>query len=355
MLISEKALKDFCQMILENIGCKKIEASQIATVLIEANLRGIHSHGVARIKRYLDHISNGTIEINKEPELIYETKNSMVIDGKNGSGQHVSNNAVEKIKDKRKNENIVFCAVRNSNHFGIAGYYAELLASTDSIGIALTNTAPLVVPTFAKEPVLGTNPIAIATPLENNTFLLDMATSVIPRGKLEVYDRIQKEIPLGWAINENAEETTSPSLALSSLSEKKGGILPLGGLGEMFGGHKGFGLTLLVDLLTAGLSQGDFSKNTYKNKGKICHFFASIDLKIFGDVQMIKKHLSQIVESVCNSQKAEGREKIYFHGEKESLEKQNSRERGIELDQKTVNMLDDIAEFYQLEKLDWRK
>ncbi|WP_214079664.1 Ldh family oxidoreductase [Mesotoga sp.] len=355
MRIRAEQLNELTALVMRRNGCNEAEATMVAEVLVEADLRGIFSHGTARLKRYVDHIASGIIRPNVEPKVVFESKMAAVYDGKGGVGQRIASIAMEKCLAIASSTGVGFCSVRNSNHYGIAGYYAEKATRQGFIGISTTNTAPLVVPTYSREPVLGTNPIAVSFPLNGRTFLLDMATSVVPRGKLEVYDRQSKEMPVGWAVDENGNSTNDPAVTLKALLNKLGGILPLGGLGEMFGGHKGYGLSLVVELLTAGLSQGEYSKETYSERGKICHFFGAIDPAIFGDREEVIKSLSRIVDDVVDSEKANGQSKIYYHGEKEALKRQNSLEKGIELDPKTVELLDKLADEFDIDRLKWEE
>jgi len=355
MRIRAEQLNELTALVMRKNGCNEAEATMVAEVLVEADLRGIFSHGTARLKRYVDHIASGIIRPNVEPKVVFESKMAAVYDGKGGVGQRIASIAMEKCLAIASSTGIGFCSARNSNHYGIAGYYAEKATSQGFIGISTTNTAPLVAPTYSRQPVLGTNPIALSFPLNGRTFLLDMATSVVPRGKLEVYDRQSKEMPVGWAVDENGNSTNDPAVTLKALLNKLGGILPLGGLGEMFGGHKGYGLSLVVELLTAGLSQGEYSKETYSERGKICHFFGAIDPAIFGDREEVIESLSRIVDDVVDSEKANGQSKIYYHGEKEALKRQNSLEKGIELDPKTVELLDKLADEFDIDRLKWEE
>ncbi|MDN5359820.1 MAG: hypothetical protein PWQ84_883 [Thermotogaceae bacterium] len=345
-VIQKKELLVFCQSIMLKKGCSSQEASDVAEVLVEADLRGIFSHGVARLRRYINHIDDGIIQVKTSPEVVRETENSMVIDGKSGVGQHVSKYAVHLLKKKTENSGIAICSVRNSNHYGIAGFYAEQLAKDNIIGVSLTNTSPLVVPTFSKKAVLGTNPIAVAIPLKNNMFLLDMATSIVSRGKIEVYNRRNQIIPTGWAVDEFGNVSRIPDKVLKAIKENKGGLLPLGGIGELFGGHKGYGLSFLVELLTKGLAESDMDQGLNTKKSGICHFFAAIQMELFGQPERIKKHLSEIVDKIVHSEKAEGQKKIYIHGEKEFLEKKKSEEEGIILDENTVELLFKLSREY---------
>lgn len=346
MKIKREKLMNFTADVMKKMGCDDEKARVVAEVLVEADMRGISSHGVARLKRYVNHIKEGIIDPNGEPEIIFETPVSLVIDGNNGVGQHIAKFSMEKVIEKAKKYGIGMATVRNSNHYGIAGYYAEMAVKMGLIGISLTNTAPLVVHTFSKEALLGTNPIAFAFPTsEKYPILIDMATSVAPRGKLEVYSRLNKKIPKGWAVDETGHTTTDPEKVLSNLKQRKGGgLLPLGGEGEEFSGHKGYGLVLLVELLTSGLSLGSFSYDTYKGKGKITHFFAALDPAIFGNPEKIKEHAMELINSLRSAKKADGKERIYVHGEKEYEKREKSLECGVEIDEPTYYELRKIAE-----------
>lgn len=353
MRIRAEQLNELSASVMRKNGCNEAEAAIVAEVLVEADLRGIFSHGTARLKRYVDHIASGVIRPDTEPEAVFESKLAAVYDGKGGVGQRIASIVMEKTLEFAKNCGVGFCSVRNSNHYGIAGYYAEKASEKGFIGVSTTNTAPLVVPTYSREPVLGTNPIAVSFPLNGKVFLLDMATSVVPRGKLEVYDRLSKEMPDGWAVDENGNSTNNPTVTLKALLSKLGGILPLGGPGEVFGGHKGYGLSLLVELLTAGLSQGKYSKETYSGRGEICHFFGAIDPAIFGDREEVTESLTRIVDEVVSSERADGQSKIYYHGEKEARKRQDSLQKGIELDLKTVELLDKLADKFEINRPNW--
>jgi len=343
--VKAKDLEDFAVKVMKTVGCDEKRANIVAEVLVEADMRGISSHGVARLKRYVDHIRTGIIDPKAEPVVIFETPVSIVVDGRNGVGQYISYVSMEKTLKKAKENGICITAVRNSNHYGIAGYYAEMASKEGMIGISLTNTAPLVVPTFSKEALLGTNPIAFAFPLPNNHILLvDMATSVVPRGKLEVYSRLRKDIPEGWAVDETGRVTRDPDRVLLNVKEKKGGgLLPLGGEGETFGGHKGYGLALMVEILSAGLSLGSFSYETYTNAGRISHFFAVMDISLFGGPKEIEGHVFKLVERLKNAEKAEGAERIYVHGEKEYEKREKSLRAGVEIDDPTAENLRKLA------------
>ena len=344
MRISREKLLTFTANVMKVMGCSDEKANVVAEVLVEADMRGVSSHGVARLRRYVNHIRDGIIDPHGEPKVIYETPISIVIDGNNGVGQYISKFSMERVIEKAKKTGVGLAAVRNSNHFGIAGYYAEMAVKEGLVGVSVTNTAPLVVHTYSKEPLLGTNPIAFAFPTNGKyPVLVDMATSVVPRGKLEVYSRLNKKIPEGWAVDETGHVSTDPTKILLNMKQRKGGLLPLGGEGEKYGGHKGYGLALIVEILSSGLSLGAFSYDTYIGKGKITHFFAAINLEVFGNPEEIKNHIQNLLIRLKNAERAEGAERIYIHGEKEYEKRERAFDDGVEIDEPTYKQLKELS------------
>jgi LDH2 family malate/lactate/ureidoglycolate dehydrogenase len=246
-----------------------------------------------------------------------------------------------------------FVTVRNSNHFGIAGYYAMMALEHDCIGISMTNAAVLVVPTFGRDAMLGTNPISVAAPGgEERPFVLDMATSTVSRGKLEVYDRQGKPLPLGWATNEHGVATTDARRVLDNLLARAGGgLLPLGGEGELLRGYKGYGLTLLVDILCGVLPGAGYATTIYPKDEEgnplpadVGHFFGAIRVDAFRPLDEFKATMDDIIRRLKGSATAEGAERIYVHGEKEFEEEERRRQEGVPLHPKTVAMMQQIAQ-----------
>ena len=253
---------------------------------------------------------------------------------------------------KAQEVGVGFVAVRNSNHYGIAGYYSMMALEQEMIGISMTNAAVLVVPTFGKDALLGTNPISVAAPSgEERPFVLDMATSTVPRGKLEVYERQEKPLPLGWATDEHGVATTDVHRVLDNLLARAGGgLLPLGGEGELFRGYKGYGLSLLVDILSGVLPGAGYANTIYPKtpEGKplpanVGHFFGAIRVDAFRPLAEFKATMDDIIRRLKGSAKAEGAERIYVHGEKEFEEEERRRREGIPLHPKTVAMMQQIA------------
>ena len=338
-------LRSFCLNLIVANGFPRDKSIPLVDMLIEADARDVHSHGVARLNRYIVERDNTYIEPDAEYQVVTESSNSLVVDAQRGIGQYVAKSIMEMCIRKAKTNGICLATIRNSNHFGMAGLYAESAATHDMIGISMTNSYPLMVPTFGRQALLGSNPISVAIPGVGISYLLDMATSVVSRGKLEVYQRNGKEIIENWAVDSEGAPKTRVDQVLQNFNNRSnGGLLPLGGSEESSGSHKGFGLALLVDLLCAGLSQGSWSNETYRSDGGgVCHFLGAIDLSIFGDPLAIKSHVEGIVSAVVNSQKAENHEKIYYHGEKEHHARKHSIEHGVTLESQTVEILAKLA------------
>jgi LDH2 family malate/lactate/ureidoglycolate dehydrogenase len=329
-------------------GYSAKEAAITAYVLVEADARNIPSHGVSRLDFYRKNIQGGFAKPGAEPSIAWETPASLVIDGNDGIGPYITSWSVDKMLEKAKQTGTAFCAVRNSNHYGIAGLWAEKIAQNDMIGMAFTNTRTCGIPTFGRERVLGTNPIAVAIPeTGGRVFLLDMATATVAHGKVEVYDRRKKPMPQGWAVDENGVGTTDATAfeKLFYSNPRYGGHLFLGGEGEVSGGHKGFGLGLLVELLCSGLSLGMSSLDTFQQgKGSgITHFFGAISLNLFGEADALKSHVAGILDDIRTGEKARGHDRIYIHGEKEAEARDLAMKEGIVIDDATCALLDAFA------------
>ena len=360
--VQPDALKDFCVRALQQMDVPEDDARITATVLVAADLRGISSHGVARLHRYVNGLRDGVMAARPGTKVVTETPTTLLIDADGGLGQPVSYQAMEKAIQKADEYGVGFATVRNSNHFGIAGYYSMMALEHDCIGISMTNAAVLVVPTFGRDAMLGTNPISVAAPAgEEWPFVLDMATSTVPRGKLEVYRRMEKSIPLGWATDETGEPTTETGHVLDNLKERAGGgLLPLGGAGELLGGHKGYGLTLLVDILSGVLPGAAYANLVYPKdeEGKplpsaIGHFFGAWRVDAFRPVDEFKAAMDDLQRRLKNAPKAEDQDRIYVHGEKEYEEMERNSREGVPLNPKVAADLraigDELDVAYELE------
>jgi LDH2 family malate/lactate/ureidoglycolate dehydrogenase len=346
--VSYQDLLDLTASLLEKgYGYNREEAQITARLLVEADARGISSHGVSRLAFYRSNLDNGHTHPGVEPKIVHETPCSVVLDGQGGVGCYIASVAVRKTLEKAKVSAVCHTAVRNSNHYGIAGYWAELIAQEKMIGMAFTNTYIAGVPTFGNLRILGTNPIAVAIPeVDGKIFLLDMATTTVTHGKVELYDRRKKPMPHGWVVDEKGKVITDATAFEKTFYQTNyGGHLYLGGEGEESGGHKGFGLALLVELLCSGLSLGASSLLTYPKGGNggITHFFTALSLDLFGNPEELRAHIGGILKSIRESGKAEGHDRIYIHGEKEDEARVLALSTGIFLDQATKAYLKNLA------------
>lgn len=339
-------LKKFCEEVFCKMGFNNEDSTIITDVLILSDLFGIDSHGINRLSMYVQQLQAGYIDIQAQPEIVFQTPVSAVIDGKKGMGQLVSNIAMKVAIEKAKMSGVALVTVRNSNHYGIAGYYSLMASDEGMIGLSMTNSLAAVVPTHGKEPMLGTNPIAFSFPAHPHPFLFDSATSVVSVGKIEVYDRLNKSIPLGWGLNSEGRDEQNPIEVLKSVFSGASGLHPLGGGSEEFGGHKGYGFSMIVEILSSIISMGTTSNHIEKNEGTsgVCHFFMVIDPKIFGDPTVITKHFEHYLNEIRDSRKADPQARIYTHGEKEAESFRQRRTEGLYINEKTFVELKKIAD-----------
>jgi L-2-hydroxycarboxylate dehydrogenase (NAD+) len=356
--VQADALRAFCVRVFEKLDVPTHEAAITADVLVAANLRGIDSHGVARLRRYVKGLQDGVMLARPQEKVISEMATTALIDAGAGLGQPVSYRAMKLAIEKAQEYGTGFTTVRNSNHYGIAGYYAMMALEHDMIGISMTNAAVLVVPTFGRDAMLGTNPIAVAAPAgKERPYVLDMATSTVPRGKLEVYNRQAKPLPLGWATDETGDPTADAARVLDNFTALRGGgLLPLGGAGELLSGHKGYGMALLVDILCGVLSGAGYANNIYLKTpaGKplpadVGHFFGAIKIEAFRPLEEFQATMDDIIHRLKNSPKAEGAERIYIHGEKEYEETERRTQGGIPLGPKVEADLKALAQELRVE------
>lgn len=308
------------------IGVPEDEAKICANVLIEADKRGIDSHGVGRFKPiYLDRIWAGTQETKTKFEITRETPTTAVIDGHNGMGHVISYRANQMAIDKAKQYGMGMTVVRNSTHYGAACYYPLMAIKEGMIGLTGTNARPSIAPTWGVEPMLGTNPLTVGMPTDEDfPFMLDCATSVTQRGKIEVYDRLGRELPKGWVIGEDGNYRTDTKQILIDLTKDKAALTPLGGVGEEQAGYKGYGYACVVELLSTALSQANYMKMLVGIDSKggktpilLGHFFIAIKVDCFVELDKFKKHAGNIMRDLRASRKSKGAGRIYTPGEKE--------------------------------------
>ncbi|MFX0034286.1 MAG: Ldh family oxidoreductase [Candidatus Hermodarchaeota archaeon] len=336
--IDVNQLENFMRDVFQGLGVPKEDATIISNVLITSDLRGIESHGIQRCKMYYDRIKEGIYESITKIDVIKETLTTALLDGNCGMGHVIAYKAMKMAIEKAKQYGLGAVAVRNSTHFGIAGYYSLMAIKEGMIGIVTTNARPSIPPTFGSEPMLGTNPLTIGAPTDEEfPFLLDCATSIIQRGKVEVNARINKLLPENTVIDENGEILTNPNKVLKKMLERKASLLPLGGKGEETAGYKGYGYATVVELLSAALQEGIFLKDTLgivedgQKRLKVGHFFLAINLENFSGLQSFKRTAGNVMRDLRDSRKIPYEDRIYTAGEKEYFAELERKEKGIPL------------------------
>ena len=325
ILIPVETLKSFMKDVFVKLGVPEDEAEICRDILIASDLRGIDSHGVGRLKMYYDRIKDGIQFTKTQFEIIKETATTATVDGDHGMGHVISYKAMRMAMDKAKEYGLGSVAVRNSTHYGIAGYYVIMATKEDMMGLTVTNARPSIAPTFGVEPMLGTNPVTFGAPSDMEfPFVIDCATSISQRGKIEYLDRAGKPTPAGWAIDQEGKPHTNTKQLLKDLVSRTAALLPLGGAGETMGGHKGYGYATMVEILSASLQGGSYMRallgldeHGKKIPYKLGHFFLAIDIEHFIDVDTCKRITGEIMRELQNSKKMPGHDRIYVAGEKE--------------------------------------
>lgn len=348
-------LRDFSYGIFKKIGCSDADAALATEVLLSADLRGIDSHGLARLSGYVRLWEAKRINATPNIQVVHESPSTAVIDGDSGLGLVVAPKAMELAIAKGEKAGTGWVAVRNSNHFGIAGYHAMMALKHDMIGWAMTNASPLVAPTFSVERLLGTNPISIAIPADKEPpFVLDMATTTAANGKLEILQRKNKDAPEGWIQTKEGKSSTNPH------ELKEGGaLIPLGSDYE-HGSHKGYGLGAMVDILSAVLSGANygpwvppfvaFLQPPADPVGKgIGHFVGAMRVDAFRPAKEFKQHMDNWIKRFKSAKAAEGYDHVVIHGEPERIMQAQRQEQGIPLNPKVVEDLQTLASKFNSE------
>lgn len=334
--------------LVERLGTPGDIAADVAEVLVASDRRGIASHGTARLPNYAALIEAGVMDPVARPVVDGGRPALVRFDGRNGWGHHAGRVAVDAAIEAARELGMAGSTIRNTNHYGIAGWYALRAARGGLIGISLCNTSPLVAPTRARVPLIGTNPIAVAAPAGRfGAFCLDMATSTIPRGRIEVAARRGELLPVGWAIDADGRPATTPDTALA------GALHPLGGE-EATGGHKGYGLGLAVDLLTGVLAGATFGPNivglfSTEAPSDLGQTFIVVDPAAVDTAGAFEARLESYLEQLVTAPtvpNAPGR--VLVPGEPETAAERRSDERGVMLDAVHVAHLVEIGQRYGL-------
>ncbi|MBA4197281.1 MAG: malate dehydrogenase [Chitinophaga sp.] len=354
-IFSYQQLYQFTEKIFLSIGCSQQDATTATKVLLSADVRGIDSHGVARLSGYVRLWEAKRINANPHIKIIHQTPSTATVDGDAGLGLVVAPHAMQIAIDKAKQVGTGWVSVGNSNHFGIAGYHAMMALEHDMIGIAMTNASALVAPTFSTEKMLGTNPIAVVIPAQHQPpFVADFATTTAANGKLEILQRKNADAPLGWVQDENGNASTD-----ANILKKKGALLPLGSDRE-HGSHKGYALGSIVDIFSAVLSGGSYGPwappfpayvpmpENMPGKG-LGHFFGAMRIDAFRPTEEFKQHMDNWIERFRKAKPAAGFEKVLIPGDPERETEKERMQNGIPVVEAVVEDLKLVGEKFNIE------
>lgn len=336
-LFSENDLRDFCRRSFEKSGLSREDAELVTDTLIQAEMRGVGTHGIVRLPFYCKRLLDGGSRATPEIKVLAERPSILHIDGDNGLGQIVSSWAMRKTIEKARASGICFAAVRNSCHFGMAAYYAMLALPEEMIGVAASNAPPVMAAWGGRTAAIGNNPLAIAVPTASSfPLVLDMAMSVAAGGKVRLAALNKEKIPFGWILDAQGRPTDNPADFFPG-----GTLLPLG--------HKGFGLAVMIEVLSGVLSgagilgeMGLWFRDTTVpiNNG---HFFMALDIRAFCDLQVFKERVEGMIRELRSSPLAEGSRGIFMPGEIEFLKEKACREGGIPVSKEVLEHLHRFA------------
>ena len=351
---THQQLYKFCYNIFIKIGCNEVDASTSTKVLLSADLRGIDSHGIARLIGYVRLWEAGRINTTPSIKIIHQTPSTATINADAALGLVAAPFAMQVAIDKAKNVGTGWVCVNNSNHFGIAGYHAMMALENDMIGIAMTNASALVAPTFGKEKMLGTNPIAVAIPANKQpAFVADFATTTAANGKLEILQRKNLQTPIGWVQDENGNETTD-----ANILKKGGSLLPLGSDRE-HSSHKGYALGSIVDIFSGVLSGASFGPwappfpayismpENMPGKG-LGHFFGAMRIDAFQEADVFKNNMDLWIERFRNTTPIDAVNKVLIPGDPEREMEIERTQNGIPVVESVVNDLKMLGEKFEI-------
>ena len=336
--VSWELVSRFMVDVFKAYGVPEEDAKICTDVLLEADRRGIESHGCNRFKPiYLDRIKLGTLLPVTKIDILKETPTTVVMDANNGMGMVASYRMMERLIEKAKIYGMAGGAICNSTHYGIAGYWTTMAEKAGMIGISGTNARPSVAPTFGVEPMMGTNPLTFTMPTDEAfPFNFDCATSTIQNGKIEYYQRMNQPTPAGLVVTETGDTMTDSGKILTDMRQGKCALLPLGGLGEQTGGYKGYGFTTIVEILSAALTGGPFmqalnGKDARGNPSmyRLGHFFFVINPEFFMGLDTFRETAGGICRDLRASRRADAGQPIYTAGEKEYLAWQERKDKDV--------------------------
>ena len=366
VVLDWKTAQEFVTDAFVGVGIPRADAEICTDVLLESDRRGIESHGVNRFKPiYIDRILAKIQNPVTNFEIVRETPTTAVIDGHDGMGQVIGYKSMKLAIEKAKKYGMGMVAVRNSTHYGIAGYYTSMAIKEGMIGMSGTNARPSIAPTFGVENMLGTNPLTIGFPTDEEfPFNLDCATSIIQRGRIEYYSRIGKDTPEGMVIGNDGKSKTDSEQILKDLVSGDAALAPLGGIGEELAGYKGYGYATVVEVLSAALQQGNYlrmltgiGKDGQKVPFHLGHFFIAIDTEAFMGLDEFKKTAGNIMRDLRGSKIAPDAQRIYTAGEKEYLVWQERKDSGVPINEAVQKEMSKVRDDLKLTKyiFPWEK
>ena len=355
--VSWDLIQNFMIDAFQAAGVPEEDAKICTDVLMESDRRGIESHGTNRFKPiYIDRINDGILNPVTHYEVLKDTPTTCVADAHDGMGMVASYKMMTSLIDKAKKYGLAMGAIKNSSHYGIAGYWATMASKEGMLGITGTNARPSIAPTFGVENMMGTNPLTFAFPTDEDfDFILDCATSIVQRGKIEYYARSGKPTPKGMVIAHDGTALTDSEEILKKLVEGTAALTPLGGIGDEMAGYKGYGYAAVVEILSAALTGGLFMKDlTNKNPDgtkrhyHLGHFFLVINPEFFMGLDTFKKTAGDILRGLRNSQKAPGHDRIYTAGEKEWDVWQVRKDKGVPMGKGVQDDFKAVRDMYHL-------
>ncbi len=352
VLVPIGKLRHFIINVLGKMGVPHEDAKIIAEVLLASDLYGVQSHGIAHLKMYYNRLKAGLQKPVTHWTIVHETPTTAVMDGGNGMGMVSAHHAMRIAIEKARKSGLAAVAVRNSGHYGISGYYTRMAAKEGMVGMCFTNSHPSAAPTFGVEPLLGTNPIAFSAPSDEEfPYTFDAATSIAPRGAIEVAARAGRPIPEGWVIKRDGSLATESKGLLKEMDKGNVALLPLGGSGELMGGHKGYGLSTLVEIFSAAFQNGAFlselndaDKSGHPHPSRIGHFFLAINIESFVPREDFSHTVGGILRELRDSKKADGEERIYTAGEKSRAHEQLVLKEGVRIPAAVQRSLNTMCE-----------